>query len=114
MGDNEELLKDFYDEVDLQIDLFEQNILALETNPGDSEAVSEIFRAVHTLKGAAATVQMSELTHFTHTVEDVLDEIRSGNAAVTGEVVELLLTAIDTIKNMLARRAEGNVFDSDV
>ena len=112
--DNEELLKDFYDEADLQIDLFEQNILARETNPGDSEAVSEIFRAAHTLKGAAATVQMSELTHFTHTVEDVLDEIRSGNAAVTGEVVELLLTAIDTIKNMLARRAEGNVFDSDV
>ena len=112
--ENEELLKDFFDEANLQIDLFEQNILSLEHDPGNAEAVDEIFRAAHTLKGAAATVQMAELTGFTHTVEDVLDEVRSGNASVTEVVVDLLLKAIDTIKLMLSARADGSVYEDDV
>ena len=53
---NEELLMHFYDEAASQVEVLEQNILALETDPGDSDAVDEIFRAAHTLKGGAATV----------------------------------------------------------
>ena len=84
---NEELLKDFFDEANLQIDLFEQNILTLERNTTDRDAVDEMFRAAHTLKGAAATVQMQELASFTHTVEDVLDEVRSDKVKVSGRIV---------------------------
>ena len=110
---NEELLKDFFDEANLQVDSFEQNILALEKNAADGDAVDEMFRAAHTLKGAAATVQMQELTSFTHTVEDVLDEIRSGNTAASEYVVETLLQSIDVIKQMLNARAAGQVYQDD-
>ena len=111
---NEELLKDFFDEADQQVTLFEQNILAIETDPANSEAIDEMFRAAHTLKGAAATVQMAELTSFTHTVEDVLDEIRGGGARATDTVIEALLQSIDTIKSMLNLRTTGEVFDEDI
>jgi two-component system chemotaxis sensor kinase CheA len=111
---NEELLKDFFSEAQMQVDALESNILALENDPGDTNAVDEVFRAAHTLKGAAATVQMSELAEFTHVVEDTLDEIRSGNISVTGDVVDLLLRAIDVIKDMLAERSNGSVYDDDI
>ena len=110
---NEELLKDFFDEANLQIDLFEHNILALEKNISDSGAVDELFRSAHTLKGAAATVQMQELASFTHIVEDVLDEIREGNVPVTGQIVDTLLRAIDVVKEMLGARVEGKVFEKE-
>ncbi len=111
---NEELLKDFYVEAEMQIDLFEQNILVLENNSENMDAVDEIFRAAHTLKGASATVQMNELADFTHIVEDVLDEIRGGKIKVLPSVVDVLLEAIDLIKEMLRLRAEGQVYEEDI
>lgn len=111
---NEELLKDFFIEANSQVDTLEQNILVLENEPENHEAVDEIFRAAHTLKGGAATVQMMELSEFTHIVEDVLDEIRSDNVTVTGDVVDTLLESIDVIKAMLQARNNGEVYDEDV
>ncbi len=111
---NEELLKDFFDEANLQVDLFEQNILALEKNASDRDAVDEMFRAAHTLKGAAATVQMQELAGFTHIVEDALDEVRSGSASATPRAIEALLQSIDVIKAMLHARTAGGVFEESV
>ena len=111
---NEELLKDFFIEAELQVELLEKNILVLEDNPSDSDAVDEIFRAAHTLKGAAATVQMDELSKFTHVCEDVLDGIRSNLVGVSGDVIDSLLEAIDVIKAMLETRATGGVFSEDI
>ncbi|MDC7221358.1 MAG: chemotaxis protein CheA [Spirochaetales bacterium] len=111
---NEELLNDFFIEATQQIELLEQNILAIESNPGDKEAIDEIFRAAHTLKGSSATVQMEELTGFTHIVEDLLDEIRSDKVVITEGVVDVLLNSIDTIKSMISERQDGSVFDEDI
>ncbi len=111
---NEELLKDFFVEAQMQVELLEQNILVLENDTGNRDSVDEIFRAAHTLKGASATVQMDELSGFTHIVEDVLDEIRADNIKVTGDVVDVLLNSIDIIKAMLDKRANGEVYDEDI
>jgi two-component system chemotaxis sensor kinase CheA len=110
---NEELLKDFFSEAQMQVDTLEQNILVLESETGNHDAVDEIFRAAHTLKGGSATVEMMELSHFTHIVEDVLDEIRSNRLAVNEDVVDTLLSAIDVIKAMLEQRMEGAVYQDD-
>jgi len=53
------------------------------------------------------------MTHFTHQVEDVFDDIRGSNKPVTADLVDLLLSAVDTIKAMLAARASGEVYESD-
>ncbi len=111
---NEELLKDYFMETELQVNILEQNILTLENDPGNREAVDEIFRAAHTLKGASATVQMDELTGFTHICEDVLDDIRSDKISVNEKVVDALLNAIDIIKLMLEARSGGSVYGEDI
>ncbi|MDR2748015.1 MAG: chemotaxis protein CheA [Treponema sp.] len=110
---NEELLKDFFSEAQMQVDTLEQNILVLENEGGNKDSVDEIFRAAHTLKGGSATVEMMELSHFTHLVEDVLDAIRSDQLAVNEDVVDVLLSAIDVIKAMLGKRMDGAVYQED-
>jgi two-component system chemotaxis sensor kinase CheA len=110
---NEELLKDFFSEAQMQVDTLEQNILVLENESGNKDSVDEIFRAAHTLKGGSATVEMMELSHFTHLVEDVLDAIRSDQLSVNEDVVDVLLSAIDVIKAMLGKRMEGAVYQED-
>jgi two-component system chemotaxis sensor kinase CheA len=110
---NEELLKDFFSEAQMQVDTLEQNILVLENEGGNKDAVDEIFRAAHTLKGGSATVEMMELSHFTHLVEDVLDAIRSDQLVINEDVVDTLLSAIDVIKAMLEQRMNGAIYQED-
>ncbi|MDR2965608.1 MAG: chemotaxis protein CheA [Treponema sp.] len=110
---NEELLKDFFSEAQMQVDTLEQNVLVLENEGANKDAVDEIFRAAHTLKGGSATVEMMELSHFTHLVEDVFDAIRSDQVAVNGDVVDTLLQAIDVIKAMLDKRMNGLIYSED-
>jgi two-component system chemotaxis sensor kinase CheA len=110
---NEELLKDFFSEAQMQVDTLEQNVLVLENEGVNKDAVDEIFRAAHTLKGGSATVEMMELSHFTHTVEDVLDAVRSDQLTVNEDVVDTLLSAIDVIKAMLEQRMNGAVYQED-
>ena len=110
---NEELLKDFFSEAQMQVDSLEQNVLVLENGGASKDAVDEIFRAAHTLKGGSATVEMMELSRFTHLIEDVFDAIRSGKVSVNEDVVDTLLQAIDIIKAMLDQRMSGSVFKED-
>ena len=111
---NEELLKDFFSEAEQQVQVLESNILVIENDPSNTEAIDEIFRAAHTLKGGAATVEMHELSGFTHIVEDLLDILRSQQINTTGEVVDTLLESIDVIKEMLSYRSNGDVYTDDV
>jgi len=110
---NEELLKDFFAEAQAQVETLEQNVLVLENEIDNRDAVDEIFRAAHTLKGGAGTVEMGELAEFTHLVEDVLDGIRSGKAKVGESLIDALLGSIDVIKAMLQARMEGGVYEGD-
>ncbi|MDR1836318.1 MAG: chemotaxis protein CheA [Treponema sp.] len=110
---NEELLKDFFSEANMQVDTLEQNVLVLENQGANKDAVDEIFRAVHTLKGGAATVEFMELSKFAHIVEDVFDAIRSDQLAVNENVVDILFQAIDVIKAMLEQRMDGAVYGED-
>jgi two-component system chemotaxis sensor kinase CheA len=111
---NEELLKDFFSEAQMQVDTLEQNILVLESEGANKDAVDEIFRAAHTLKGGSATVEFMELSHFTHLVEDVLDAIRSDQLAINEDVTDTLLSAIDVIKAMLEQRMNGAEYKEDI
>jgi len=111
---NEELLKDFFSEASGLVETLEQNILALENDPSNKDAVDEIFRAAHTLKGNAGAVEMTELQEFTHLVEDVLDGIRTGQAAVGESLIDALLGALDIIKAMLEARAASAPYAGDI
>ena len=113
-ANNEELLKDFFAEAEQQVENLESNILVIENDPSNHDAIDEIFRAAHTLKGGSATVEMTELSTFCHDVEDLLDALRSGTVAVSEPIVDVLLTAIDTIKAMLDARNNGSVYQNDV
>ena len=111
---NEELLQDFFAEAEQQVETLESNILVIENDPKNHDAIDEIFRAAHTLKGGSATVEMTELSTFCHDVEDLLDALRSGTTEVSEPIVDVLLSSIDTIKIMLESRQNGSPYSGDV
>ncbi len=77
-----------------------KNLLLLELG-SYQDAIDEIFRSIHTLKGASASMGFSTMEHLCHSMEDVFSLIRSGSANISPELVNLLLTCSDIIEQML-------------
>lgn len=89
----------------------ERSLLELEDNPGDMEQVGRVFRAMHTIKGSGAMFGFDDIASFTHNVENVFDQVRSGKIPVTRELVNLTLSARDHIKDLLDASGTGNPVD---
>lgn len=71
-------------------------LLRLERDPADQGAVNDLFRALHTLKGATALFDMAPFTRMVHAGEDALMAVRDGRAAMHGELADRLLGLLDT------------------
>ncbi|WP_210361483.1 chemotaxis protein CheA [Borreliella valaisiana] len=112
--ENEELLGVFFEEAQNLVDILEENIMSLEDDPNNSDTIDEIFRAAHTLKGSSASLDIMELSDFTHIVEDVFDAIRDGKININNDLIDLLLNSLDVIKEMLALRLDGKVYLNDI
>jgi two-component system chemotaxis sensor kinase CheA len=67
-----------------------QLLLAWERDPEATAPVDGLFRAVHSLKGMAATMGFAPLAELAHRAENLLDAIRGGKVAVKPEHFELL------------------------
>lgn len=84
--------------------------ITLELRPGEvpGEAINHLFRAFHTIKGSGAMFGFEQVAAFTHHVETVLDQVRSGALAISEELLNLVLASKDQIKALLdaARRDE--------
>jgi len=100
--DRDALVRLFFEESEEGLAELEQSLVTLEQRAGDADALKTAFRVAHTLKGNAASLGFAELAAVTHEVEDVLDRLRSGALAVNGQVTDLLLSAVDTLRELLA------------
>ncbi|MEN6443420.1 MAG: chemotaxis protein CheA [Methanoregula sp.] len=76
------------------------NLLLLERG-SDQNAIDEIFRSIHTLKGSSASMGYSAMERLCHTMEDVFQQIRSGTAETTPDLGNLLFSCTDVIERML-------------
>ena len=85
---------------DILVDL-ESCLLELNENRGDPGLVARVFRALHTIKGSGAMFGFEDLAAFTHNLENAYDEVRKGRMAVTAELVDLTLGALDQIRAMV-------------
>ncbi|MDH3342091.1 MAG: chemotaxis protein CheA [Gammaproteobacteria bacterium] len=90
----------FFEECSEGMEIMESGLLNL-TSESDSEVINTIFRAAHSIKGGGGTFGFSEISNFTHGMETILDEMRNGKLAVTPEAVELLLEALDCLRDMV-------------
>ena len=99
----------FKDEAYELLTELESSLLELEENPTDIELIGRVFRAMHTIKGSGAMFGFDTIAAFTHEVETVFDQVRSGKLSVSQNLVDLSLAARDRIKAML----DGDGVDPD-
>jgi two-component system chemotaxis sensor kinase CheA len=88
----------------------ESDIVTLEESREDQEIINRIFRYFHTLKGSSGIAGFNVIYEFTHNLESLFDKVRSGDIAVSSDIIDILLDSIDWIKDELF--SEGDIEDS--
>lgn len=111
--DMEQFKATFVEESLEGLDIMESVLLEMRPGETDAEAIDNIFRAAHSIKGGSATFGLESIANFTHVVETLLDEIRNGERAVTQESIVLFLSSVDCIRELLSADQSNEPVDQD-
>ncbi len=108
-----ELLKEFVVESQEHLSDVESKLLTLEEQGDamDVGLVNNVFRAVHSIKGAAGFMGLSTLESLAHRGEEVLNKLRNQELRPTSTVINVLLRATDRLKNLLDSIDTSNEMD---
>jgi len=105
-----EFLEQFLLESRELVDQATDDLLTLEGRPGDRDRVDSVFRAFHTLKGAAAIVDFDAMARALHAAEDVLSAVRGGEEPVTPALIGQCLECLDQVVRWLdAMAVDGEI-----
>ena len=105
--DVSQYLEIFIDETKEHLQTLSDQLMILETEPDNMETINEIFRAAHSLKGMAGTMGYKRMQRLTHDMENVFQEIRSGNMKVQPELIDVLFRGLDALEGYLANILES-------
>ena len=104
----------FFTESAEHVETIESGLLELEQRPQDLDLLNRIFRAAHSVKGNAGMFNFTDIGGLTHKMENVLDLLRNEQMAVTPQVIDILLRALDGLKNLLEAAQGGAPADESV
>lgn len=97
----------FISETREHIKLLNENFLVLEKEPASSNAINQIFRSFHTIKGMAATMGYESLANLSHRLEDLLNEVKKGRIKIDQDIMNYFLTVVDFFESALALLKSG-------
>lgn len=102
MDEQESILREFLVECAEGIERLDQEFVALEKEPTNGAILASIFRTIHTIKGTCGFLGLPKLENVAHGAENILVRMRDKKMTVTPDGIDLLLEAVDAIKEILA------------
>jgi chemotaxis protein histidine kinase CheA len=103
------LVRDFLVESEELLQGMDQDMVALESSPGDADLLNRIFRTMHTIKGTSGFLAFDPVVRLSHRAEDVLNAIRRGEVQLDRRCMDALLVARDQLGVMLQDIRQGGL-----
>jgi two-component system chemotaxis sensor kinase CheA len=100
-------LETFFAECRERLGVMETVLLACEQAQAAPDAIDELFRGAHTIKGSAGLFGLEAIVAFTHVVESVLDQIRAQHLPIRPDVAGVLLECCDQIERLVVDSIES-------
>jgi two-component system chemotaxis sensor kinase CheA len=108
-----EIVKDFLVESYENLDRLDRDLVGLEKNPRDREALAGVFRTIHTIKGTCGFLGFGKLEKVAHVGENLLTRLRDGQLTLNPEITTALLGMVDAVRLML-KEIESTGGDGEV
>ena len=97
-----ELLEIFNEEAEEHLRIIYDGLDQLKKSSDNLEAIANVRRSAHTLKGAAGAVGLESATRLAHRMEDMLDQLAKQKQGPNADQLKLLLTAADLLQDLTA------------
>jgi chemotaxis protein histidine kinase CheA len=81
-------------------EILQSSLSKLSHNTDDMDLINTAFRSMHTIKGNASMLEVTPIVDYTHEIEEVISAMRSGYFAPTPTLCDLILTAVDRLKDL--------------
>src|ERR1700682_3237204 len=101
MGEMDEIFAEFLIESRENLDRVECGLVELEKDPGASETLASVFRAIHSIKGATGFLGLEKLGAVAHAGESLLSRLRERLIVFNPAITSVLLALVDTVRQML-------------
>src|ERR1019366_6329869 len=89
--EDQETIREFLVESYENLSRLDQDLVELEKRPQDVALLGNIFRTIHTIKGACGFLAFSTLESITHQAESLLSQLRDGKRDLTPALVSIIL-----------------------
>jgi two-component system chemotaxis sensor kinase CheA len=96
-----DIVKEFLVESRENLDRLDRDLVGLEKNPKDKEALAGVFRTIHTIKGTCGFLGFNKLEKVAHVGENLLTRLRDGQLTLNPELTTALLGMVDAVRQML-------------
>ncbi len=96
-----DIVQDFLVESYENLDRLDRELVGLEKNPQDREALGSVFRTIHTIKGTCGFLGFNKLEKVAHVGENLLSRLRDGHLTLNPELTTALLGMVDAVRQML-------------
>jgi two-component system chemotaxis sensor kinase CheA len=100
-AEDQETIREFLVESHENLSRLDQDLVELEKRPQDAALLGNIFRTIHTIKGACGFLAFSTLESITHQAESLLSQLRDGKRSLTPALVSLILETVDATRKVL-------------
>lgn len=110
----DELIRDFVVEARETLEGLDEKFVQLEQEPNNRELINEIFRAVHTIKGASGFLGFQNLVNLSHNLENLLKKIRDNEMEITPERIDLILEATNLLKELIGEVSSSGKDEKDI
>ena len=111
--DDREIIADFVIESREHLADIENQLLAIEAGGADPDLaqVNTVFRAIHSVKGAAGFLGFSTVGQLAHDLENVLNLIRNRQLVPSSAVTDVMLRSADRLRDLINCIDQSNEAD---
>jgi two-component system chemotaxis sensor kinase CheA len=110
----QEIISEFITEAEESLDKIEPLFVELEQKGQDQDMLNDIFRSMHTIKGAAGFLGFQPIVDLAHSSENIMKKLRDGEIPLNKQLMDAILKSVDMLRSLLEQLKEKGSVEEDV
>ncbi len=111
---DDDIIQIFIEDAREMIALIDRSLPDWHADPSSRDAMLDLRRAFHTLKGSGRMVGASEIAEFAWSIENMLNKLREGRIEHSETMFDLLFRAREILPDMVGKLEGGPGTEADV
>ena len=110
----DEIVAEFITEAEESLEKIDPLFVELEIKGYDKDMLNDIFRSMHTIKGAAGFLGFKNIVEVAHKSESILKRLRDNEISISTKLMDAILRSVDMLKLLLKHLKVKDGVDEDI